>query len=86
MGPECFDKPKHFYDHIDSYKSDYHERMNELKKRKIAFSMAPSPCCSEKGDKGFNYLTFTQNDDRFIYKCDEYRWDNNDFYIANCEN
>lgn len=80
-GPEEFQEPRHFYEHIKSFRSDYAERIIELKKKKVAFSMSPSPCyCGEEAN-GFHFLTFRKDSKGFLYDCGYYEWDGNDFVI-----
>lgn len=81
LGPEKFKTPRHFYSHIESYRSDYGTQIEEMKKRKVAFSMAPSACYPNEESNGFHVLTFKKDQGRFIYGCKYYEWDGSDFNL-----
>ncbi len=78
-GPELFEEPRHFYDHIRSYRSDYHEQLSTLRKKKVAFSMSPSPTAVDEDLHGFHVLTFNWDGSKYIYGCEIYLWDGADF-------
>jgi 3',5'-cyclic AMP phosphodiesterase CpdA len=80
-GPDIFEEPRHFYDHIKSYRSDYKEKLHELKKRKVAFSMAPSPTYAGLEENGFHILNFSWDGEKFLYGCERYFWDGAEFTL-----
>lgn len=80
-GPESFEEPRHFYDHIGSYRSGYDDRLLNLRKKKMAFSMAPSPTCVEGDGNGFHVLEFNWDGNKFLYDCERYFWDGTDFVL-----
>lgn len=80
-GPGDFEEPRHFYDHIKSYRSDYNEQLTALRKKKVAFSMAPSPTAVGEDINGFHVLNFTWDGDKYIYGCDRYLWDGAEFAL-----
>ncbi len=83
MRPGKFKEPHHFYKHIESFRSDYAEKITELRKKKIAFSMSPSPCYSGEHKNGFHLLTFQKTGLELRYDCDYYEWNKNDFVLKN---
>lgn len=80
-GPELFEEPKHFYDHIKSYRSDYSDRLRSLRKKKVAFSMAPTPVSIDSDLNGFHLLKFQWDGDKFLYECNRFLWDGADFAL-----
>jgi 3',5'-cyclic AMP phosphodiesterase CpdA len=74
LGPEMFEEPKFFYDHVLSYESNFNEEINELFKRKVAISMAPSPTSPTEDETGFHIVEFNWDEQRFICACQAYIW------------
>jgi predicted phosphodiesterase len=57
-GPDHFDTPKRFHDHVRSFRSDYPQQFREACRSKVAFSMAPSPTYDEADNTGFHMVEF----------------------------
>jgi hypothetical protein len=66
-GPDHFDTPKRFHDHVRSFRSDYPQQFREACRRKVAFSMAPSPTYEEADNKGFHMVEFKWDGRKFLY-------------------
>lgn len=79
LGPDKFDSPKRFHDHVKSFRSDYPQQLGEVVKRKVAFSMAPSPTYQEADAKGFHLVEFKWDGKRFLYSCESYEFDGGKF-------
>lgn len=82
IGPELFEEPRHFYDHINSYRSDYDECLRNLRRKKVAFSMAPSPTYVAADINGFHVLDFTWDGSKFLHNCERYFWDGSEFNLT----
>ena len=80
-GPSKFKEPSQFYDHIKSFRSGYEDEISNLRKKKVAFSMAPSPTYCGVYKNGFHILKFKKKNSKFLYNCDYYRWDGHDFEL-----
>ena len=78
-GPELFDSPKRFHDHVRSFRSDYPQQLRDACRRKVAFSMAPSPTYEEADNKGFHLIEFKWDGNRFNYACTPYLLDGGSF-------
>jgi len=88
-GPGSFEIPEHFYNHINSFHFDYEkeileknrELINEMRRKKVAFSMAPSACCADAKEIGFHVLTFSLEKTGFLCDCDRYLWKGGGFTL-----
>ena len=80
-GPELFNEPRDFYEHINFYRSNYDECLRCLRRKKVAFSMAPSPTYVAADINGFHILNFTWDGSKFMHDCERYFWDGAEFNL-----
>lgn len=78
-GPETFDEPRPFHDYVRSFRSNYTAALAEASKRKVAFSMAPSPTYAAASNKGFHCIDFQWDGARFLYSCRRFQFDGGRF-------
>jgi 3',5'-cyclic AMP phosphodiesterase CpdA len=81
-GPDSFDEPKQFHDYVRGFRSEYNAKFIEACKRKVAFSMAPSPTYHEADNKGFHVVDFKWDGSRFRYSCEHYEFDGGRFVLV----
>jgi predicted phosphodiesterase len=81
-GPDQFDEPKQFHEYVRDFRSDYSEQLTKTSKRKVAFSMAPSPTYHEADNKGFHVVDFRWDGTRFLYECEHFKLDGGTFVPA----
>lgn len=79
QGPASFDAPKEFEAHVRSFRSDYSAHLSSSSKRKVAFSMAPSPTYNEAEEKGFHVVDFKWDGKRYLYSCKPYVYEGGGF-------
>jgi predicted phosphodiesterase len=70
-GPEQFATPKAFSEYIAAFAPDLSAQLRDMKRRRIAISMAPSACQAEASAHGFHRVTMRLKDD----KVTQYRWE-----------
>lgn len=72
LGPSSFRTPAAFYKHLRDFDAGIDQKLRDLKRRRIAISMAPSACQDEAPRHGFHLVTFFLSDARAIVKI---RWE-----------